>query len=130
GIQRPLVQPPAELGPGLVDAGGVDEHDLATRSVPDAPDLVAGRLGPVGDDRDLRTDQLVEEGRLPHVGPAHQRGDARCEGHGAADSAGSDSFGVIRTVRIRRPWTRSARNSKPWNPTASPSTGTCPSRLK
>ena len=48
--------------------------------VPDAPDLVAGGLGPVGDDRDLGADQLVEEGRLPDVGPPDQGGDPGPEG--------------------------------------------------
>src|SRR5688572_1812793 len=134
GVGGALVQPPAELRLRLVDSRRVDEDDLAPRPVPHSVDLVARRLGPVGDNRDLGADQLVQQGRLPHVGASDQRGDAGSEsglgrGHGAAGPPGSASLGVIRTVRIRRPCTLSARNSRPWNSTVSPSTGTWPSRL-
>lgn len=61
----------AQLGPGLVEAGGVDEHKLAVPPVEDGADAVAGGLGLIGDDGNLLPHQGVGQGGLSHVGPPH-----------------------------------------------------------
>ena len=47
----------------------------------------------------------------------------------ASSSSSGSSTGMIATEVMRRPSTRSVRNSRPWNRTVSPASGTWPSRL-
>src|SRR5262249_49932647 len=68
---------PVEGMGGLVDPGGVEEHDLAVGAVDHGQDAVARGLRLVGDDRDLLAHQPVHERALPHVRPAHDRDEAR-----------------------------------------------------
>ena len=63
------VEPLAQGGAGLVDAGRVHEHGLGVRPVEHPLDPVARRLGLVRDDGDLVPEDAVEERRLSHVGP-------------------------------------------------------------
>src|SRR6202020_3652960 len=61
---------PVEAAPGREQAGRVDEHDLRLASGQDPAHGRAGGLRLAGDDRDLLTDQRVDEGRLAGVGRA------------------------------------------------------------
>ena len=70
------VEPLAEQGARAVDAGGVDDDELAVRRVDDAPDGVARRLRLRRGDRDLLADEGVREGRLADVGAADEGGEA------------------------------------------------------
>ena len=79
-LRRRLHHAPVHLVHGLVDARGVEEHHLGPGAVHHGQDAVAGRLGLVGDDRDLLADQAVHEGGLAHVGPADHRHEAGAEG--------------------------------------------------
>ncbi len=54
-------------------AGGVDEADGSLGGLHHGVDGVAGGAGGIVGDRALVTDQPVEQGRLPDVGPADQR---------------------------------------------------------
>ncbi len=76
-----LVRALTEQGPRLVDAGRVEQHDLAGGGRAHPTDLAACRLWPVGDDRHLRADDPVDEGRLPDVRPADEGDEARVERH-------------------------------------------------
>ena len=60
-----------QAGAGLVQAGGVQEDELAALPVHHRADAVAGGLGLVGDDGDLLAHQGVGQGGLTHVGAAH-----------------------------------------------------------
>ncbi len=103
GVVEPLPQQRA----GLVDPGRVHEHDLGGREVEDAPHRMAGGLHLVRHDRHLLTEDGVQQRRLAHVGPSHQRGEARSH---PPDSAGVAAWGSgqIRTRPMRWPCTRSA----------------------
>lgn len=50
-----------------VNAGTVDEHDLAARLAQDALNCVAGSLCPATDDRDLAAHKGVEQCGLAYV---------------------------------------------------------------
>ena len=67
-----VVEPPAQQALGLVQPGGVDQHELAARPVHDAADGVPGGLRAVADDADLLADQRVGQRGLAGVGAAHQ----------------------------------------------------------
>jgi hypothetical protein len=67
GVQRRL---------GGVDAGRVDEHQLGVRAVQDSDDAVPRRLRLVRDGGERRSDDLVQESRLPDVRPPDQRDEA------------------------------------------------------
>ena len=64
--------PPVEGVEGLVDAGIVDEDDLALVRRLDAQDADPRRLRLVRDDGDLLTQEGVEEGGLADVGPSEE----------------------------------------------------------
>ena len=75
GLERGIdeVHHPAVQGvERLVDAGIVDEDDLAFLRCLDAQDADARRLRLVRDDGDLLAEEGVEEGGFPDVGPAEQ----------------------------------------------------------
>ena len=75
-----------------------------------APDLAAGRLRPVGDDRDLRADELVHQRRLPDVGPADERDEPAPEARGRRRSATATGLALARVVAARRSrWERRIR---------------------
>ena len=90
---RHLVHQLAQVAGRLVYAGGVEEHQLPARFGQDAAHHVARGLGHRGDDADLLLQNGVDEGRLAHVGPAHD-GDE-------ADAAGGKS------PQVREVWCRS-----------------------
>ena len=80
-----LLDAPGHAGrqrvPRALHPGQVDEHDLGLAALVNPADRTAGRLGAVGDDRDLLTHDDVDEGRLAHVRPARERHEAAA-GHG------------------------------------------------
>ncbi len=76
GAADQVVEALAEQGARLVQAGGVDQHQLGVRAVHDAADGVPGGLRAVGGDRDLRPHQSVGQGRLARVGPADETREA------------------------------------------------------
>ena len=57
---------------GLVNAGGVQQHQLGRGPGQNAPQAVAGCLGHRGGDGHLVAHQLVEQGGLAHVGSPDQ----------------------------------------------------------
>src|SRR5690606_19206807 len=126
-VARGDVEPLPHEGAGLVDARGVDEHDLRVVAVEHAPDLVAGRLRLVGDDRHLLAEDPVEQGRLADVGPAHEGDEARPERHAPSLSASSWSRRTRRTRVTRCPSRRSTMRVAPSRSTESPGAGTRPS---
>ncbi len=63
----------------LDESGGIDERDLAVRSVDVAEDPVARGLRLVRRDRDLLAHQPVQQGGLARRGPSHDRDEARLE---------------------------------------------------
>src|SRR5918998_6261635 len=75
GVADDVVEPAAQQALGLVQAGGVDQHQLPARAVDDAADRVPGGLRPVADDADLLADQGVGQRGLARVGAAHQTGE-------------------------------------------------------
>src|SRR5207244_2585272 len=114
----------------LVDAGRVEEDDLAVGPVQDGQDAVAGRLRLVGDDRDLVAHQPVDERGLAHVGPADDGDEARVEG-GRGGGLGRHGVGASATRRNRTRFTRLrsasiTSTSKPRYSTLSPGRGTRP----
>ena len=80
-VGRGRVEARAESTHRLVDAGRVDEHDLHVRPREHPSYLRPRRLRFVGDDRDLRAENVVEQRRLPDVGPPDQRHEPRSEAH-------------------------------------------------
>ena len=96
GDERLLDHEPVQGRTRLVHAGRVDEHHLTAqrplarpglgqRSGPHADDPVAGGLRARADDGQLLADDPVEQGRLAHVGAAHERHRAsHWPGHGQA----------------------------------------------
>ena len=132
----------AEQRARLVHPGRVEEHDLGVGCGAHSADLRARRLRPVGDDRDLPADDLIQQRRLPDVRPADERDEPRAElvlvdsapSLGAIDGGSGFVVGrrrarVMITETMRRPCTRSAQNSRPSTCRHSPSTGTWPSVL-
>jgi hypothetical protein len=77
----------------LVDARGVDEHDLAGGARADAENPVPRGLGLVGDDRDLLADEPVEERGFASVGPPHERDQSGLHASSASTSG---------EIRLRR----------------------------
>ena len=74
----------APLGAGgAAEAGSVDEADRAVGRLDDGVDGVAGGPRHVVDHRALLAEQLVEEGRLAHVGPPDDGHPWRATGPGA-----------------------------------------------
>ncbi len=140
--ERTLVGPLAEQRPRLVDTGRVEEDDLTVVGGAHTAHLGARRLRPVGDDRHLRADEAVDERGLADVRPPYHRHEAAAKRLGAGGLAhdggvlleaedstvvSSCSPGSLRrtyTDTMRCPCTRSARNSRPWKHTVSPSSGT------
>ena len=80
-LDKPLTQKMM----GLVDAWCIEQHQLGRGCGENGPQPVAGGLGHGRGDRHLLSHQLVEEGRLAHVGATDQ-----------GDEAGSESFGAGR----------------------------------
>ena len=77
-----VVQARAELAPGPVDAGCIDEDDLRIGRgvVEDTEDAVPGRVGSHRGDGDLGTHHGVDEGGLADVGPADDGHEAGSQG--------------------------------------------------
>ena len=98
--------------------------------VPDADDAIAGGLRLVGNDRELLSDEAVEERGLAGVGPADQRDEAppSCRGF-VRPSRRTGSRRLIRTRVIRRRcgYRRSPRRGHPLR-MCSPTAGTRPRR--
>ena len=84
-----------ELALLLVQAGGVDQHDLPRRPVlaggerGDAEQAVPGGLRPVGSDADLGAHQGVGQGGLAHVGATDHGNAAAAVGRGIAHRGGT-----------------------------------------
>ena len=77
-----------------VDARRVEQDDLRRRGGAHAPDLGAGGLRAVGDDRDLGAHELVHQRGLADVRPAHEGHEAGTEdgcGHGIPIRSGSSA---------------------------------------
>ena len=72
GATGGLYEPLPQQVMGLVDPGGVHEHQLGRGRGEDRPQPIAGGLGHRGGDRHLLADQLIHQGGLAHVGPSHQ----------------------------------------------------------
>src|SRR6185369_14383574 len=70
-----------ELAARLEDAGSVDQDDLSLALHCHAAYGEAGGLHLLGDDRDLRPDQAVGQGRLARIGGADDGGEAGAGGH-------------------------------------------------
>jgi len=62
GVARHAVELRAQRADGLVQTGGVGQHELAALLVDHGTDRVARGLDDGGDDRDLLADELVDEG--------------------------------------------------------------------
>src|SRR5690606_20383252 len=71
-----VVQPLAEQGPGPVQPRGVDHHQLAVRTVHDAPDGVARGLRAARRDGDLVAHHRVGQRRLAGIRPPHEADEA------------------------------------------------------
>ena len=76
----PSLHPLGQRVDRLLPARQVDQHELRVIRRIDAADLVAGRVRLVGDDRDLRARQRIDERRLAHVRPAGDGHEARLHG--------------------------------------------------
>ena len=83
-VQGHLDHALVELKLGLVDAGRVEKHHLGAGQMLDAEDPGPGRLRLVRNDGDFLAEDAVQERRLPHVRPAHQRDKPGAVGRGAA----------------------------------------------
>jgi hypothetical protein len=70
GLLDQVVEPLAEQGTGAVQAGRVHQDQLGVGPVQHCPDDVPGGLRPGRRDRDLLSDDRVDQGRLAGVGPA------------------------------------------------------------
>ena len=77
-----------------MDAGRVDERDLGGRAPGDSEDARPGRLGLVGDDRDLLPDERVDQRGLARVRPPDD-GDLPHHGRRRSCSLGADARGVL-----------------------------------
>ncbi len=72
GREDEVHHPPVEGVERLVDAGVVDEDDLAPVRGLDAQDADPGRLGLVRDDGDLLAEQGIDESGFADVGTAEE----------------------------------------------------------
>ena len=84
--------PPVEGVEGLVDAGVVDEDDLAPVGGLDAQDADAGRLGLVRDDGDLLAEKGVDERGLADVRAAEEGHGADPEQRASSERSGTTAF--------------------------------------
>jgi len=123
-VEHPHVHPVLRL----VDAGRVEEDHLAGVVVPDADDAVPGRLGLVGDDRELGADKSIEERRLSGIRPADERDEPELHDAATAVPAGSPcrSTREIRTRFTRRRSASMISMCRPSRSTCSPGAGTRP----
>ena len=104
-----------------VDAGRVDEHELAVVQVLDGEDPVPRRLRLVRDDRDLGADDQVEERGLAGVGTADERDEP-----GACHyrrSTGASCARRKRTLWMRRRSASSTSTCRPSRSNVSPDRG-------
>ena len=106
----------AQLGAGMMDAGGIHKHDLAVIAAHHAHHPVAGGLRAIGHDGHLFANKCVQQGGFAHVGAAHNGGKPRME---------SVLFGhenLIPSLKIRgcRSWAQSHEPEFPaeWLPPA------------
>src|SRR6185437_4093045 len=72
----------AEVAAAAMDAGGIDEDDLAAGQVEDAEQMGAGGLGMVGDGGDASAEEGIDQRALAGVGAADQGHEAGTESHG------------------------------------------------
>ena len=80
-VLDPVLHPFGELVARTLDARQVNEDQLPVGPVGDAADRPPGRLGLVGDDRDLGADDRVGQRRLADVRPAGKGDEARAGCH-------------------------------------------------
>ena len=107
-VERPVVRALAEQRARLVHAGRVEEDDLGVGGGAHSPDLRARRLRPVGDDRDLAADDLVQQRRLADVRSPDERHEPRAELAPASLGARSERRSFGRDRRWREPRRRRA----------------------
>ncbi len=110
-----------------MDPWRVDEHDLTVGVVLHRQNAIASGLRLVGDDRDLRPDDVVEERGLAGIRPTD-------EGYGAGArhyrrSTGASCARRKRTLWIRRRSASSTSTCKPSSSNVSPTAGTRPTRV-
>jgi len=77
GLERGLDHAPVDQRTGPVNPRGIEKDGLRAGRRPDTHDAVARGLGLGTHNGDLRSQKLIEQGRLPHVGPAHDGDEAR-----------------------------------------------------
>ena len=96
-----VVEPLPEQGPRLVQARGVDQHQLGVGPVHDPAHRVPGGLRLGRGDRDLAADQGVGQGRLAGVRPADEAGEPGAEASRALSRRRSALTARPRTGRRR-----------------------------
>ena len=89
-----LLHPLGQRVDRLLPTRQVDQHELRVLRRVDAADLMARRVRLVGDDRDLRSRQRVDERRLAHVRTPGNRDETRLHS-GNSHVSGSSAAALI-----------------------------------